>query len=88
MEKKAKILVGIKLLLGVLVLLQTESFLLETFLADDAFYYFSIAKNIVSKGCICFNDGVINNGFHPLYLILITPLFWFFKVFGEMRKGF
>jgi hypothetical protein len=40
-------------------------------LSDDSFYYFEIARNIVS-GTGCTFDGIAEtNGFHPLWLLLL-----------------
>ncbi len=47
--------------------------------SDDAYYYFTIARNLVSRGMLS-TDGIMpTNGFHPLWLFLITPIFLFFK---------
>ncbi len=46
---------------------------------DDAFYYFQIAKNLAAGKFSTFDDGITRtNGYHPLWLLLITPLYWFF----------
>jgi hypothetical protein len=43
---------------------------------DDAFYYFKIAKNIV-EGNGCSFDGIARtNGFHPLWLLCMTLVYW------------
>jgi hypothetical protein len=44
---------------------------------DDAFFYFGIAKNIaVGKGAT-FDGSIMTNGFHPIYALLLVPIFWF-----------
>lgn len=44
--------------------------------SDDAFYYFKIAHNI-SSGVGCTFDGIARtNGFHPLWLGCLLPVFW------------
>ncbi|MBN1491131.1 MAG: hypothetical protein JXA69_14555 [Phycisphaerae bacterium] len=44
--------------------------------SDDAFYYFTIARNIV-EGRGCTFDGVApTNGFHPLYMLICTGIFY------------
>jgi hypothetical protein len=43
--------------------------------ADDAFYYFKIAQNIVNAHTVTFDGQSVTNGFHPLWLVVITPLF-------------
>lgn len=42
---------------------------------DDAFYYFAIARNIVENNGITFDGSNWTNGFHPLWLGIIVPLF-------------
>ena len=43
---------------------------------DDFFYYFVIAKNIVLHGLSSFDGVTITNGYHPLWMLLITGLVW------------
>ncbi|MFB6225534.1 MAG: glycosyltransferase family 39 protein, partial [Candidatus Paceibacteria bacterium] len=49
--------------------------ILDNFLTDDAFYYYSIARNVVMGEGVVFSSGNPTNGFHPLYLIILVPLF-------------
>lgn len=50
--------------------------LLEHILCDDSFYYFTIARTLAQRG-LCSFDGIApTNGFHPLWLGIITPVFW------------
>ena len=46
---------------------------------DDAFYYFQIARNL-AEGKFSTSDGGITrtNGYHPIWLFLITPFYWVF----------
>lgn len=44
--------------------------------ADDAYYYLTIARNVASGQGATFDGLTPTNGFHPLYLILLVPLFW------------
>lgn len=44
---------------------------------DDAYYYFSIARNLASGNGITYTDEW-TNGFQPLWLFLITPFFYIF----------
>ena len=47
--------------------------------ADDAFYYFQIAYNLSQGKFSTFDGGVTQtNGYHPVWLLLITPFYWFF----------
>ena len=46
---------------------------------DDAFYYFQIAWNMAQGRFSTFDGGITQtNGYHPLWLLLITPFYWFF----------
>ncbi len=46
---------------------------------DDAFYYFQIAHNL-AEGKFSTFDGDITktNGYHPIWMLLITPFYWVF----------
>lgn len=41
---------------------------------DDAYYYFTIARNIANGEGVTFDGFAPTNGFHPLWMLLITPL--------------
>lgn len=43
--------------------------------ADDAFYYFTIARNLVSGHGVSFDGLAPTNGFHPLWLLWLAPLY-------------
>ncbi len=45
---------------------------------DDAYYYFSIARNLVTRGMFSADGLNLTNGFHPLWLFVITPIYLFF----------
>ena len=46
---------------------------------DDAFYYFQIARNLAEGKFSTFDGGITRtNGYHPLWLFLITPFYWAF----------
>lgn len=65
------------LLLGVhfyLALTPANSFL-DWFHFDDAFYYFKTAQNIVAGHGVTFDGTGPTNGFHPLWMLLLLPLF-------------
>lgn len=49
--------------------------ILTAFVQDDAFYYFKIADNLISTGTFTFDGFSGTNGFHPLWLIFILPVF-------------
>lgn len=41
--------------------------------SDDAFYYFQIARNIATGHNVTFDGETLTNGFHPLWMALLTP---------------
>ena len=46
---------------------------------DDAFYYCQIARNLAAGEFSTFDGGTTRtNGYHPLWLLLITPFYWIF----------
>ena len=46
---------------------------------DDAFYYFQIAWHMARGELSTFDGGITRtNGYHPLWLLLITPFYWTF----------
>ena len=46
---------------------------------DDAFYYFQIAYYLSEGKFSTFDGGITQtNGYHPLWLLLITPFYWVF----------
>ena len=50
-------------------------------LFDDAFYYFEIAKNLAAGKFSTFDGGITRtNGYHPVWLLLVTPFYWIFDL--------
>ena len=46
---------------------------------DDSFYYFQIAYHLAAGKFSTFDGGITQtNGYHPLWLLLITPFYWVF----------
>ena len=46
---------------------------------DDAFYYYQIAYHMAEGRFSTFDGGLTRtNGYHPLWLFLITPFYWVF----------
>lgn len=52
--------------------------LISRYNADDAYYYLTIARNVAAGRGVTFDGLAITNGFHPLYLALIVPLYSIF----------
>ena len=43
---------------------------------EDGFYYFKIAQHVASGHGSTFDGRHLTNGYHPLWLLLLVPLFW------------
>jgi len=56
-----------------------ESWLIRYPFTDDAFYYAQIARNIVSGKGVTFDGLHETNGFHPLWLLLLLPIYTLFS---------
>ena len=54
-------------------------FLLTHILPDDAFYYFEIAHNIALGLGSTFDGFSMTNGYHPLWMLILVPIF---SIFG------
>lgn len=49
--------------------------ILDWYSSDDGFYYFQVARNLAAGLGFTFDGLNPTNGFHPLWLFLVTPLF-------------
>ena len=49
---------------------------LVTLTTDDAFYYMNIASNITQGHGATFDGINKTNGFHPLWQIMLIPVYW------------
>lgn len=49
--------------------------LLNTFLVDDAFYDFKVVANFARTHRITYDGEGLTNGYHPLWMLLITPFY-------------
>ena len=76
----ALFLLGILLYGAVLAGFMLQRFDLASVLrlsSDDAFYYSQIARNLADGQFSTFDGGISRtNGYHPLWMLLITPLYW------------
>ncbi len=54
------------------------SLLLQKTLPDDAFYYFTLARNFVQGLGMTMDGQNPTDGFHPLWMALLVPIFWLF----------
>ncbi len=70
-----KVLGLLLLATGIRIFISSYDLLYEIFFVDDAFYYFTIARNIASGLGITYDGIQETNGFQPLFLMLIVPFF-------------
>ena len=57
------------------VIFSHENYLLSWFNIDDGFYYFVTARNIADGLGVTFDGIAPTNGFHPLWMLVVTPIF-------------
>jgi hypothetical protein len=67
--------VGLVFFTHVYVFLLPTNSLLAWFSSDDAFYYFKTAQNITEGYGITFDRIGRASGFHPLWMLILTPVF-------------
>jgi len=65
------------LLPHLVISLSNPNTILDWYSSDDGFYYFQVARNLAAGQGFTFDGLNPTNGFHPLWLFLITPLFAF-----------
>ena len=72
------VLLGINFLTRFLIIIRPLEYIDRLLIPDDAYYAFTIARNIADGlGPLYTLD--YTNGFQPLYVFLITPIFWIFS---------
>jgi hypothetical protein len=57
------------------VTVQLLSHRILAFYADDFFYYLQIAHNLAAHGRSTFDGTTLTNGYHPLWLLVVTALY-------------
>jgi hypothetical protein len=77
MLRKRALIVFALLLLASCVFSLTTARGLGVFAADDSFYYFRTAQHIVAGDGSTFDGINFSNGYHPLWMTLLLPIFWF-----------
>lgn len=60
------------------------TFLLVNVLPDDAFYYFQIARNAATGHGVSFDGVELTNGFHPLWMMILIPIYAWFSTGGVL----
>jgi hypothetical protein len=53
-----------------------------TYQKDDAYFYYTIARNVAQDNGITIANGIETNGLHPLYLFVLIPIYIVFYPFG------
>lgn len=69
------------------------SFILATFavsaidlsFSDDAYYYFTVARNVATGAGSTFDGVTVTTGYHPLWLGVLTALYYFFDDFKSFH---
>lgn len=64
----------------VFLFLHNINWLLLNTIPDDSFYYFHVARNIVNGFGSTFDGVNLANGYHPLWMLVILPIF---KIFSD-----
>jgi len=67
----------VSLLPALYISLSNANTILDWYSSDDGFYYFQVARNLAAGLGFTFDGLNPTNGFHPLWLFVITPLFLF-----------
>ena len=75
---------GITFILGAVEISASIPLLLDRFIPDDAFYYFKPALNLATRGYSSFDGIHFTNGYQPLWLITLLPVFLVFPAGGEL----
>src|SRR5262245_38753387 len=44
--------------------------------SSDAYYYLTIARHVVHDGRFAFDGAHTTNGFHPVWQLLLVPVWW------------
>ncbi len=73
------IVVGMGFCASLALALAPLNFLLLNTIPDDSFYYFQIARNIVHGLGSTFDGINLTNGYHPLWMLLLLPIFAYFS---------
>lgn len=86
---KNKIIISavlVNLILRLYIASQPFEFIDGPFIQDDSYYVLTIAKNIANGSGPLYTDSY-TNGFQPLYVFLIVPVFLFIKsdLFAPIR---
>jgi hypothetical protein len=76
------LVIAIAVLAQLWIISRPFTYLITSVIPDDAFYYFQIARNIVTGHGITFDGINPTNGFHPLWLVLLVGIYSLFSTGG------
>ncbi|MGB3904604.1 MAG: hypothetical protein WBB22_06735 [Anaerolineae bacterium] len=72
------IVLGLGLLIRLGLAWLSTPTLVQMTIPDDSFYYFAIARHMALDGSVSINGLNLTNGFHPLWLLVISPFYLLF----------
>ena len=72
------IIIIVGLIIRVFVSWQDFATLFQKCVVDDALFYLNISKHIAEGKGATFDGFILTNGFHPVYALILVPLFWLF----------
>ena len=81
-SEKQLVWLGFLALLGVGVFALFSKYVFDierivyAYMVDDAFYYFETAAHLAREGKMSFDGITFSNGFHPLWVFLLVPIYW------------
>ena len=78
------VLIGFAAGIQIFLISQPLQYLLSSILPDDAFYYFEIVRNITQGAGSTFDGENFTNGYHPLWALILIPIFALFSHGGTM----
>lgn len=78
------VVIGAGVLLQLFLAFRSLPFIISNIVPDDGFYYFQIARNIVHGLGSTFDGVNLTNGYHPLWMLVLLPIFAIFSQGGTM----
>jgi hypothetical protein len=73
------LVIGAGFALSLALALAPFNVLLRNTIPDDSFYYLQIARNIVHGFGSSFDGQTLANGYHPLWLLMLIPIYHLFS---------
>lgn len=76
--------IGIAAALGIYEAAAPMPLLVDAFLPDDAFYYFTTAAHFARQGIPTFDGVNVTSGFHPLWFLVCALAYLFLPIGSEL----